>query len=119
MQEQTEKFSLDGDPRRNYINLILNDMKNFNFFYAMQRDCLSTARALRALLLDMPPEGQKCMKAEIDDLVEWRNSKIINSYSGMGAIYQKAMDWLWTNILQDTFRAKPLSTAKAHMGADK
>lgn len=119
MSEQKEKFSLNADARNNYVNLLLNDMKNFNFFFAMQRDCLATSRALRALLLDMPPEGQACMKQEISDLMEWDHSEILRSYQKIGLAYQKAVEWLWRNILQDTFKAKPISSAKAHMGAEE
>jgi len=113
-----EKFSLNGDPRLNYINLILNDMKNFNNWYSQQRNIFQTGRALRVLLLDLPPAGQEYMKTEKNDLVEWEHSKLVlvGGYQAIGQAYQKAIAWIWPNILQDFFKAKPKNPQPTTLG---
>jgi hypothetical protein len=112
-----EAFSLNGDPRNNYINLILNDMKIFNAWYSSQKNTFETARALRALLLDLPPPGQEYMKDELYDLVQnWEHSKFWQSYKEMGTAYQKAIAWIWPNMLQEYFSAKPRNPQPTTLG---
>jgi hypothetical protein len=92
-------------------------MKIFNAWYSSQRNCFETARALRALLLDLPPQGQEYMKDELQDLVQnWQQSRFGKSYELMGATYQKAIAWIWPNILQEYFQAKPRNPQPATLG---
>jgi hypothetical protein len=112
-----EKFSLNGDPRVNYINLILNDMKIFNARYSSQKNLFETARAFRAILLDLPPPGQEFMKDEMYDLVEnWQHSKFWQSYEEMGIAYRKVIAWIWPNMLQEYFSAKPRNPQPKTLG---
>ena len=112
-----EKFSLNADPRNNYINLILNDMKIFDYLYSLQANIFATARALRALLLDLPPKGQEYMREELADLVQnWEHSKFWESYELIGSAYQKAVAWIWPNMLQEYFQAKPRNPQPETLG---
>jgi hypothetical protein len=112
-----EKFSLNGDPRVNYVNLILNDMKVFNYWFSAFSNIFQTGRALRALILDLPPDGQEFMKAERDDLVEWQRSSLVHDYTRLGKAYEKAMTWIWPNLLQAYFNAKPRNPQPTTLGA--
>ena len=116
MSNNEEKFSLNADPRNNYVNLILNDMRTFEAWYSDQHNGYMTGRALRALLLDLPPAGQQYMKTELDDLVEWEHSKLMRSYSNLGNAYKKAMSWIWPNLLQEYFQAKPRNPQPTTIG---
>jgi hypothetical protein len=91
-------------------------MKNFSFFFSEQNNIYQTGRALRALILDLPPAGQEYMKAEKEDLVEWDHSKLVTSYQRLGNAYQKAIAWVWPNILQDYFQAKPRNPSPTALG---
>lgn len=116
---EKESFDLNGNARNNYVNLILNDMKVYNFWrmqqYNVNGSILRTMLALNVLLGDMPPEGQKFMRA---DMAKVGNGNQC-SYEELQLIYQKAMGWLWENLLQETFKAKPLSSEKAHLRAEQ
>jgi hypothetical protein len=116
LELSSEKFSLSADPKMNYVNLVLNDMKIFNSWYSAGNNVFQTARALRSLVLDLPPEGQEFMKEEKDDLVEWEHTKFIYSYALLGEAYQKVMTWVWPNLLQEYFNAKPRNPQPSTLG---
>ena len=58
MRESEENFNLDAPALTNYLNMILQDLKNLNSWLSLENtreaSIHQTIRALRALLLDMP-----------------------------------------------------------------
>ena len=112
-----EKFSLNADPRNNYVNLILNEMKDFNFYAKTQRNIIATVRTLRSLLFNLPPSGQQYMRAEIAKTLAFEdNLDEIPNYEAALKIYQKAIEWIWPNILQEYFQAKPRNPQPPTLG---
>jgi hypothetical protein len=111
-----ETFSLNGDPRQNYVNLILNDMKNYNF-WKENRKFTESVRALDILLLDLPPAGQEYLKGEIDVIFAFeKNVNSISTWAELNRMYQKTMGWVWPNILQEYFTAKPRNPQPMTLG---
>jgi hypothetical protein len=112
-----DKFSLDADPRNNYVNLILNEMKDFNHQAKTQWDIAVAVHTLRSLLLNLPPSGQECLKEEIAKTINYEyNVGLIPNYDVALKIYQKAMAWIWPNILQEYFNAKPRNPQPTTLG---
>ena len=103
----TRESEFTGDPKINYVNLILYDMKVYNFWRMHQYDpngsVHRTTLALDVILGDMPPHGQAYMK---EDMQKIRNGKE-SSYADLQAIYEKAMGWLWKHFLSAIYN--PLS----------
>jgi hypothetical protein len=115
-----EKFSLNADPRSNYVNLILNDMKDFNLQAKLQTDFIITVRALRALLVDLPPSGQEYMKQELEETMLFEEDvNRIRDYTTAIKIYQKAISWVWPNMLQEYFQAKPRNPKPTTLGDEQ
>jgi len=114
-----EKFSLNADPKNNYVNLLLNDIKNFNF-WKENRKFHETIRALIILLLDLPPAGQEYMKQEVELMYAYENNvSLIRYWLDINHIYQKAMTWIWPNLLQEYFQAKPRNPQPMTLGEAK
>jgi hypothetical protein len=115
MSEET--FSINGDPRNNYVNLILNDMKNFNF-YNQNRMFPEAVKALGILLSDLPPTGQEYMKQEIELIYEFdgKSTSAIPTWEKASRMYQKAISWVWPNMLQEYFQAKPRNPQPTTLG---
>lgn len=67
-----------------------------------------TVRALRSLILDLPPAGQEYLKEELDRTISYeKNVGVFSDKTDLLKAYQKTMGWVWPNILQEFFRAKP------------
>ena len=111
-----EKFSLNADPKNNYVNLILNDIRNFNFM-KQNDDWWGAMKALGILLLDLPPAGQEYMKPEINLMYQFeKNADAIRYWEDAHRIFQKVMTWVWPNILQEYFSAKPRNPQPMTLG---
>lgn len=112
-----EKFDLNGDPRNNYVNLILNDMKNFNY-WMQQRHAFAAPRALRALVFDLPPAGQEALKDVVEKIIKWdRDISVFGTDRLLLENYQKVMQWVWPNILEAHVGAKPRNPQPTTLGA--
>jgi hypothetical protein len=111
-----EKFSLDASPKNNYVNLILNDVKNFDY-WKENNEFHPAIRALNTLLLDLPPHGQEYMKQEIQLIFAFeKNVSVISHWADVNRIYQKTMTWIWPNLLQEYFQAKPKNPQPTMLG---
>jgi len=103
----TRESEFTGDPKINYVNLILYDMKVYNLWrmrrYGPNQNIRVTTTALDVLLGDMPPHGQAYMR---EDMQKIRNGKE-QSYEELQTIYEKAMGWLWKHFLSAIYN--PLS----------
>jgi len=111
-----EKFSLNGDPRNNYVNLILNDIKNFNFL-KQNEEWWGAMNALGILLLDLPPSGQDYLKLEIDLMYKFeKDADVIRYWEDANRIFQKVMTWIWPNMLQEYFSVKPRNPQPTTLG---
>ena len=111
-----EKFSLDADPRNNYVNMILNDMKNFDY-WIQRNDDLYAGYAFRTLVFDLPPSGQKYLKDVMEKVVRWSiDTSVLGSCEVLLENYQKVMAWVWPNILQEYALAKPRNPQPTTLG---
>ena len=79
---------------------------------------LEAVNALGILLTDLPPTGQEYLKQEIELTYNFENKStgFIPSWEKANRMYQKAMDWIWPNILQEYFNAKPRNPQPTTLG---
>jgi hypothetical protein len=112
-----EKFSLDGNPKNNYVNIILNDMKNYNF-YKQNGMFHQAVKAVAILLSDLPPIGQDYMKEEIELCYKFesKSTGAIPTWEKANRMYQKVIGWVWPNMLQEYFNAKPRNPKPTTLG---
>jgi hypothetical protein len=65
-------------------------------------------KALGVLLLDLPPAGQEYMKQEIELMCAFeKDVGVIGTWESLYRIQQKILTWIWPNMLQEYFSAKP------------
>ena len=127
---ENESFNLDAPAINNYVNLILQDMKNYQYTsdqrYKPGSKFFDALLALRHLFLDMPPKGKIYMISEVPELKGFNTDTIYQElnrytlaevYEVLDAIFNKAIDWLWPNLLElQLGTAKPRSKDIPHIG---
>lgn len=129
-QTQEEKFSLDAPAINNYLNMILQDMKNYQYL-SSNRNMIGSRffnalLALRQLLLDMPPKGQQYMIEKVpylqgidaEKIFQILNRQTLSEvYTTLDGIYRIAIEWLWPNLFEIHFNnAQPRSKETAKIG---
>lgn len=131
-KEQEEKFNLEAPAINNYVNMILQDMKNYQFYSSNRYNSAITSRlnstllALVTLLKDMPPKGQEYMIQQGPALKGFNVNNLFKEINGLGFegayqelddVYRVAIGWLWPNLLEIHFNnAQPRSKEIARIG---
>ena len=127
---ENESFNLDAPAINNYVNLILQDMKNYQYVsdqrYKPGSKFFDAILALRHLLLDMPPKGKVYIISEVPELEGFNIDTIYQDlnrhtlaeiYEVLDAIFNKALDWLWPNLLELHMNTgKPAYETEGHLG---
>ena len=127
-----ESFSLDAPATNNYANMILNDMKNYKYWAdrRYERGIWIThgITALNHLISDIIPKGKEFIHQAYPALTNFgvheiyyylhkQNSDEDQQWEILDAIYTKALEWLYPNILELHINVgKPAYSAEGHLG---
>lgn len=118
MTEKTpnlDKFNLDLPAQNNYINMILQDMKNYQYISDQRHErgirwYIQGLLAIKHLYADMPPKGKDFILKEVLNREEFDTLKLYKEIAGkcgeeeawelLDEIYNRAIGWLWPNLLE-------------------
>ncbi len=131
MENQTEKptFDLEAPAINNYVNMILNDMKNYQALSAQRFErgasFYRVLLALKTLIMDMPPKGKEYMKQQVPEFdfqnietvsQELNNLGLEKAYEAMDTVFDVVNSWLWPNLLElHLNNAKPAYQTTSHL----
>ena len=129
-EEQT--FNLDTPCTNVYANMILQDMKNYKYWASRRYDhgiwISHGVTALNTLHDDMTPKGKEFMAQSYPELKTFgareiyfylhkKSSDEDIQWEILDVIYNKALEWLYPNILELHINVgKPAYSAEGHLG---
>jgi len=70
-------------------------------------------RKLKLIIANLPPQAKQQLK-QITTTLE---SKQVLDTTTFDQYYSQVSNWIYTNILQDAFKVKPLNNEKPHIGS--
>lgn len=111
MTEKEEAF--DDAPIIQYANRLQKHM----FLLTEQLSINNTIeitekRRLRLLIQNLPPKAKEILKDVYDKCMPGNPLTTVE----FDEMYGKVSDWIYINILQDAFRARPISRKTPHIG---
>ena len=113
----SQDFDLEAPAINSYLNIILRYLKLYQDC-SINRQFSAAYRALKSIILCLPPKGQEILKLELEKLIiHEQDTNAISSFEQLDEMFQKVMAWLYPNLLEFHFNnAKPLNRNKPHIG---
>ena len=126
--EIDEKFNLDAPAINNYANMLLQDIKNYQYTSDSRYDkgvwITTGIHALKHLISDMPPKGEQFIKETCKEFDVLSVNSIYfylqkhwdeeGQWEKLDEVFNKAKAWLWPNVFELNFNlAKPRSKEEA------
>ena len=132
MYSKEENFDLDDPCTNNYANMILTDMKNYNYWASRRYDkgvwITHGITALNTLIKDMMIKGKDFMCKAYPELKTFGVQEIYYylhkqsrdegiQWETLDNIYNKALEWIYPNVLELHINVgKPAYSAEGHLG---
>lgn len=100
-----EEGGFDDVPIITYSNRLQKHMFKLTEELALNNTVqLTEKRKLRLIIANLPPEGKEKLQA----IYEKCESEYPSDTKEFDKMYGEVSDWIYKNILQDAFKAKPL-----------
>lgn len=122
MEQDSKKLTsrdvFTDHPIVTYTNRVQHEMQRITGLLSSNHvSHAEKARAIRVLIDNLPPTAKEDLREEYVTLVNYSKNELLGSEVDPYKIYGTVSNWIYTNILQDAFRAIPLYRGEGMLGS--